>query len=127
MRFEFDSGGPSVVEAWIPVVNASGSSNTPWQPDHMNKSMDKAVEQYLLQQNGGGGNSNSNSNDPNYSRLLMLRNKKPKWDSAHGGHVLNFLVRTSYMCYCIVICSYCACSELSVLVYLCVHTVIVYL
>ena len=90
VRFEFDSGGPSVVEAWIPVVNASGSSNTPWQPDHVSKSMDKTVEQYLHSVNNNS--SNNNSGEGNYSKLLMLRNKRPKWDSAHGGHVLNFLV-----------------------------------
>ena len=25
-------------------------------------------------------------------KLLYLENKKPKWDDAHGGHVLNFQV-----------------------------------
>lgn len=28
-------------------------------------------------------------------RLIRLANKQPRWDEAHGGHVLNFQV-----CYC---------------------------
>ena len=33
-----------------------------------------------------------NGNGSSGSKLFYLQNKAPKWDEAHGGHVLNFQV-----------------------------------
>jgi tubby and related proteins len=38
---------------------------------------------------------NSKVDSGRYSNLLPLVNKKPKWDDAHGGHVLNFQGRVT--------------------------------
>lgn len=76
IRFEFDSGGPSRIEAFIPYVNSAGLACI-WQPESEEEGMNINVD---------GGN---------YSNLLPLVNKKPKWDDAHGGHVLNFQGRVT--------------------------------
>lgn len=74
--FEFDSGGPSRIEAWIPAV---GPSNSPaiWQPESEEFGIESQVDAR------------------NFDRLFTLRNKTPKWDEAHGGHVLNFQGRVT--------------------------------
>ena len=76
IRFEFDSGGPSRIEAFIPYVNSAGSACI-WQPESEEEGM------------------NINVDSGCYSNLLPLVNKKPKWDDAHGGHVLNFQGRVT--------------------------------
>lgn len=43
--------------------------------------------------NSKGSRSKEVSNKQ--QRLIMLKNKKPKWDSAHGGYVLNFQGRVT--------------------------------
>eukprot|EP01031_Cornospumella_fuschlensis_P035605 gene35605-43181_t len=70
VSFEFDSGGPSRIEAYIPHVSPSGLPAI-WQPSEEQQGLEAAV------MSGEG-------------RLMTLRNKVPKWDEAHGGHVLNF-------------------------------------
>ena len=74
VRFEFDSGGPSRIEAWIPHVSASGIASV-LQPREELETIQGKVD------------GNNDVGD-----LLALVNKKPKWDDAHGGHVLNFQV-----------------------------------
>lgn len=74
--FEFDSGGPSRIEAWVPYVNSNGMV-TVWQPDSENASMEAKVE------------------EKDFDRMIFLQNKAPKWDEAHGGHVLNFQGRVT--------------------------------
>lgn len=76
IRFEFDSGGPSRIEAFIPSVNAAGSASV-WQPNCEEDGMNMRID---------GGR---------YSNLMPLVNKKPKWDDTHGGHVLNFQGRVT--------------------------------
>mmetsp|Transcript_9111 Transcript_9111/g.8982 ORF Transcript_9111/g.8982 Transcript_9111/m.8982 type:complete len:404 (-) Transcript_9111:322-1533(-) len=76
VRFEFDSGGPSRIEAYIPSVNTAGSASV-WQPNNEDLGM------------------NANIEKQRYNNLLPLMNKKPKWDDAHGGHVLNFQGRVT--------------------------------
>jgi tubby and related proteins len=76
IRFEFDSGGPSRIEAFIPSVNAAGSASV-WQPNCEEDGMNMKID---------GGR---------YSNLMPLVNKKPKWDDTHGGHVLNFQGRVT--------------------------------
>jgi len=72
LRFEFDSGGPSSIEAWIPSVSQIGVPQI-LQPSAEADCIDNLVEKKTLD-----------------SRLMYLQNKKPRWDDAHGGHVLNF-------------------------------------
>ena len=98
VRFEFDSGGPGLVESWVPMVNASGVSAVEWQPDSTEKSMNTFIENYLaglsspkVSDRRMSGISSPGGDAPQ-NKLIMLRNKKPKWDDAHGGHVLNFQV-----------------------------------
>lgn len=74
--FEFDSGGPSRIEAWVPAVTAAGVPIN-WQPDSDQQGMEASVE------------------DKKLDKLYSLRNKTPKWDKAHGGHVLNFQGRVT--------------------------------
>ena len=74
VRFEFDSGGPSRIEAWVPGVSATGVA-TMVQPSTEEDTLGALVERR------------------DCDALLSLVNKKPKWDDAHGGHVLNFQVR----------------------------------
>ena len=76
VRFEFDSGGPSRIEAFIPSVNPVGSATT-WQPTSEEVGMNAKID------------------ERQYANLLPLVNKKPKWDDAHGGHVLNFQGRVT--------------------------------
>jgi hypothetical protein len=76
VRFEFDSGGPSRIEAYIPSVNSAGSASV-WQPNAEDLGMNASIEKQR------------------YNNLLPLMNKKPKWDDAHGGHVLNFQGRVT--------------------------------
>jgi hypothetical protein len=73
VRFEFDSGGPSHIEAWIPGVNPAGVACI-WQPN----AEEAGIEAKVLARET--------------DKLFPLVNKKPKWDDAHGGHVLNFQV-----------------------------------
>ncbi len=47
-----------------------------WQPDSDAGSMEAKVEA------------------KDFDQLFYLQNKTPKWDEAHGGHVLNFQVCT---------------------------------
>ncbi len=74
--FEFDSSGPSRIEAWIPSVSASGVP-VEWRPPTEGQGMEY--------------NINNNKLD----KMFLLRNKAPKWDEAHGGHVLNFQGRVT--------------------------------
>lgn len=76
MRFEFDSGGPSRIEAFIPSVNSSGTAHN-WQPSCEEDGIHSRIQ--------AGSHSN----------LLHMINKKPKWDDTHGGHVLNFQGRVT--------------------------------
>lgn len=76
VHFEFDSGGPSRIEAWIPAV-APGGVPAVWQPDSEARGLEAAVE------------------EKRFDKLVTLRNKVPKWDEAHGGHVLNFQGRVT--------------------------------
>lgn len=73
IRFEFDSGGPSRIEAWVPSVSAAGITSM-LQPSTDDDTIEALVERRQC------------------DSLLALTNKKPKWDDAHGGHVLNFQV-----------------------------------
>lgn len=73
ISFEFDSGGPSRIEAWVPSVTNSNVS-TIWQPDSESAGMEAHVDENKTE------------------RMMYLQNKAPKWDEAHGGHVLNFQV-----------------------------------
>jgi hypothetical protein len=43
ITFQFDSGGPSRIEAWIPSVSSSGVA-TVWQPDADDNGMEQAIE-----------------------------------------------------------------------------------
>lgn len=78
MKFEFDSDGPSKIQCWLPAVNAGGAAVL-WQPSRP----EDGIESFIDAQGGTVRNT---------SRLMYLNNKKPKWDDAHGGHVLNFHV-----------------------------------
>jgi hypothetical protein len=73
VSFEFDSGGPSRIEAWVPAVSNSNVASV-WQPDSETVGMEAHIDENKL------------------DRLVYLQNKAPKWDEAHGGHVLNFQV-----------------------------------
>ena len=73
ISFEFDSGGPSRIEAWVPSVTNSNVSSI-WQPDSDSSGMEAQID------------------DNKTDRMMYLQNKAPKWDEAHGGHVLNFQV-----------------------------------
>ncbi len=70
-KFSFDSKGPSRIEGWVPHVTQGGKV-TVWQPEDD----DSGIEAHIK------------VND--ISKLIYLENKQPKWDAAHGGHVLNF-------------------------------------
>jgi hypothetical protein len=43
IRFDFDSDGPSQIQAWIPTVNQGGIATT-WQPDTEEGSIEASVE-----------------------------------------------------------------------------------
>lgn len=77
ISFEFDSGGPSHIEVWVPYVSPSGVMSN-WQPDNDAASMETAVDEKR-----------------DMDTLFYLQNKAPKWDEAHGGHVLNFQGRVT--------------------------------
>ena len=76
VKFNFDSKGPSKIEGWLPYVSSRGRVHD-WQPEN--------------EESGIEANIKSN----NMENLLMLENKKPKWDASHGGHVLNFQGRVT--------------------------------
>jgi tubby-related protein 1 len=75
--FEFDSGGPSKINAWVPRATPSGTTQL-WQPRRESDFMEACIDA-----------------DRTTDRLIRLVNKKPKWDEAHGGHVLNFQGRVT--------------------------------
>lgn len=76
ISFEFDSGGPSRIETWIPAVSATGVPVV-WQPESDAQSMEAFVDANNLE------------------KIIYLQNKQPKWDEVHGGHVLNFQGRVT--------------------------------
>lgn len=76
ISFEFDSGGPSRIEAWVPLVSSNGVTAI-WQPDSEEGGMEAHIDQKQT------------------DKMMYLRNKAPKWDDAHGGHVLNFQGRVT--------------------------------
>jgi hypothetical protein len=82
VQFQFDSGGPSVITAWVPYVNSSGTSQV-WYPT--NKLVESDNVDMLNVLDSGKANG----------KLLQLVNVKPKWDDVHGGHVLNFQGRVT--------------------------------
>lgn len=114
--FEFDSGGPSKICAWLPRTTPSGTTQL-WQPRYVSFDLSSASN---LSENGLSRVCRLESENmescvdsdrttdrlirlvlvwrfiDSVSHLLILRgrqvNKKPKWDEAHGGHVLNFQV-----------------------------------
>jgi hypothetical protein len=90
VRFDFDSDGPSHIQAWIPTVNQGGVA-APWQPSSEEGTLEACVERNETQRSSL---LSSLASPPPLSlhRLLSLQNKKPKWDESHGGHVLNFQV-----------------------------------
>ena len=117
VSFEFNSGGPSHIEAWVPFVSAGGVAVN-WQPVNEAAGMEAAVDaliaaasssSYPSSSSGSGasgaaaaGTGGQASRDSVMSdavngsnggnKLFYLQNKAPKWDEAHGGHVLNFQV-----------------------------------
>jgi hypothetical protein len=76
ITFQFDSGGPSKIEAWVPAVSSSGAP-TVWQPSTDDNGMEHAIE------------------TNHFDHIFRLINKQPKWDEVHGGHVLNFQGRVT--------------------------------
>jgi len=76
ISFEFDSGGPSRIEAWVPFVSSNGVTAI-WQPDSEEGGMEAQIDQKQTE------------------KMLYLQNKAPKWDETHGGHVLNFQGRVT--------------------------------
>lgn len=93
VSFEFDSGGPSRIETWVPFVSPAGVVST-WQPESEDKGIEAAVEAVLASSSVAASSISDTFNSPNGgNRLFFLQNKAPKWDEAHGGHVLNFQVR----------------------------------
>lgn len=46
MSFEFDSGGPSHIEAWVPFVSAGGMAVN-WQPMNESSGIEAAVDTIL--------------------------------------------------------------------------------
>ena len=72
IKFEFDSKSPSTVELYIPSVSNGGAAFE-FQPIYENRD----------------GISNA-VKDRDMAKVFHLKNKVPKWDSVHGGHVLNF-------------------------------------
>jgi len=43
VSFEFDSGGPSRIDAWVPPVSAGGQACS-WQPDSEGNGIEAAVD-----------------------------------------------------------------------------------
>ena len=89
-RFKFDRGGPSQIDAWIPTVNASGSSAVTWQPTDPITGTIEATVDASASSSSSSSSSRDSVSQPRTDRLMKLYNKKPKWDATHGGHVLNF-------------------------------------
>mmetsp|Transcript_11899 Transcript_11899/g.19645 ORF Transcript_11899/g.19645 Transcript_11899/m.19645 type:complete len:561 (+) Transcript_11899:86-1768(+) len=115
--FEFDSGGPSRIEAWVPHVSSSGAPVT-WRPDSDQNGIEALVDSlgpaaYVkpvagknisssaggFEGSGGGAEaaagSGAGAGAGAAGRITYLQNKTPKWDEAHGGHVLNFQGRVT--------------------------------
>lgn len=88
VRFAFDSGGPSKIEVFIPAVSSTGGSATVWQPASDHDSIERAVDGAVTAEPKAGAAFR-------IEKLFYLQNKTPKWDSAHGGHVLNFQGRVT--------------------------------
>ena len=98
-RFKFDSGGPSQIDAWIPMVSASGSSAVVWQPTDLTTGSIEATVNALSSSASSSAEKDMTSSESGpqlrTDRLMKLFNKKPKWDAYHGGHVLNFRGRVT--------------------------------
>jgi len=96
--FEFYSGGPSKIDVYIPYVSASSEASV-WQPTKEGNGIDKRVEQKLAAEK----NNNivpsdllvNSDKDDKQRKLFLLKNKQPRWDDSHGGHVLNFMGRVT--------------------------------
>eukprot|EP00753_Platysulcus_tardus_P018132 PLAT6733.2.p1 GENE.PLAT6733.2~~PLAT6733.2.p1 ORF type:complete len:371 (+),score=141.75 PLAT6733.2:47-1159(+) len=69
--FEYDRMGPGRMEVAIPRVSEMGVPVV-WKP---REDEDKMISRYESKET---------------ERMTLLRNKRPKWDEAVGGHVLNF-------------------------------------
>eukprot|EP01038_Epipyxis_sp_PR26KG_P006556 gene6556-9005_t len=83
VSFEFDSGGPSRIESWIPYVNHTGTRLTHLVTYHMSI----FISFICLME--------TKIDEKDFDRMIYLQNKTPKWDEAHGGHVLNFQGRVT--------------------------------
>lgn len=79
--FHFDSGGPSEIKVWLPVVD--GSAPQVWYPENSLLSAACTDMRRCVQEDRWRG------------RLTQLVNVKPKWDDVHLGHVLNFQGRVT--------------------------------
>ena len=65
-----------------------------WQPDNEESGIEKRIEHISTgERNGQGDRPGERRGDDN--KLFVLRNKEPKWDEVHGGHVLNFQGRVT--------------------------------
>jgi tubby-related protein 1 len=71
IQFDYLQSGPSKISVFIPTVSLSGQVRE-WQSQQESDGIDREV--VAKRQNG----------------LMRLMNIQPKWDSVHGGHVLNF-------------------------------------
>lgn len=71
IRFDFSVSGPCKIVGWIPTVNNSNVAYN-FQPTDSSSTIETSVENGRVE------------------RLISLTNKKPKWDEAQKGHVLNF-------------------------------------
>jgi len=71
VQFEYCHSGPSKIESYIPLVNTNGKTEV-WAAGDEIAPIDNA------------------STKGDLSRLIKLVNVQPRWDDAHGGHVLNF-------------------------------------
>lgn len=76
VQFEYDQMGPGTLRAVVPAVSSAGVMDV-WQPETPAQSIAGAVSR--------GANE----------RLLVLENKRPHWDEAQKGHVLNFKGRVT--------------------------------
>lgn len=89
--FEFDSGGPSKIECFVPYVSQAGLVSV-WQPEEEGSGLERRVEQL---QAGDAVRQHWDRQGGDDGKLFLLRNKEPKWDETHGGHVLNFQGRVT--------------------------------
>ena len=100
IQFEFDSGGPSRIGAWVPAVSGGGLPVV-WQPTTDEDSIETAVEVSICCRVSLAALVNhvvadsTRSQKGFFDRLTGLQNKRPKWDEVHGGHVLNFQGRVT--------------------------------